>query len=220
MRSITLISTVHAEKGVCTVAELLRSLESFQPEVIFLEIPRSDFDEYSKQMDRWNLEYKAVNLYLETHIDTKLVPVDVHELPEDFWPNNQRLHERVEALSSEYRMLMDQNAQHIARHGFAYLNSRFVVEFWSKLDAIMDEVVDKTGEEELQRALQVRKDVNEHRETEMMKNIQKHSEAHEFNTGMFLVGAAHGSAIIENSSNPALTNPAVIAWHFPESPES
>jgi hypothetical protein len=213
MRNITLISTVHDEAGLCNVAKLLQILETARPEVIFLEIPPSFFNQYYKEKDRSNLESKAVNRYLEMR-SVELAPVDVYEVPEDFWAKNERLFQKVEAVSTEYKMLMDRNSQHVKRYGFAYLNSKYCIDFWSNLNELMKLELAKIGDEELLRSYEYWKDINEHREQEWMKNIQKYSEEHEFNKGIFLVGSAHRRSIMEKSAHLSLGNSVTLDWNF------
>jgi hypothetical protein len=213
MRNITLISTFHEEKGLCNVSNLHQILERARPEVIFLEIPPSFFNQYFKEKDRSNLESNAVNRYLELH-SAELVPVDVYEVPEDFDAENERLFQKFDAVGSEYRMRIDQNSRHIERYGFAYLNSKYCIDFWLDLYELMDVEIDKIGEKELLRTYECWKDVNEHREREMIKNIQKYSEEHEFNTGIFLIGSAHRRSIIEKSESLSLRNSVTLDWNF------
>ena len=83
MHNITLISTVHKEKGLCNAAKLHQILERVRPEVIFLEIPPSFFNQYFKENNRSNLESDAVNRFLEIH-SAELVLVDVFDVPDNF----------------------------------------------------------------------------------------------------------------------------------------
>ena len=48
MNNITLICTVHEEKGICNINELYKIIERINPEIIFEEINPSAFDEYYK----------------------------------------------------------------------------------------------------------------------------------------------------------------------------
>jgi hypothetical protein len=46
MNSISLVCTVHKEMGLANVSELRAILKRIQPEIIFLEVPPTDFDDY------------------------------------------------------------------------------------------------------------------------------------------------------------------------------
>jgi transcriptional regulator with XRE-family HTH domain len=97
----------------------------------------------------------------------------------------------------------------------SYLNSKSSIELWSKVDREIGETIEYMGqEEELMPILQRWKALIAHRDVEMMKNIQKYSEEHEFNKGVFLLGAAHRGAIIEKAGNPSLGNSVTLNWNF------
>lgn len=196
MPNITLICTVHEEKGVCTISALSQILERARPEVIFLEIPPSLYAQYFEEKTKWNLESKTVNRYLETH-SVDLMPVDVFDVPNDFFEQNGLLHRKVESVSSEYRRLVDWHSQYVGQYGFAYLNSKYCSDLWLELNASIKAVVEHIGDEHLSETYDQWKDVIEHRDREMTKNIQKYAEEHEFDRGVFLVGAAHRSSIVK-----------------------
>lgn len=214
MRNITLISTYHEEKGLCSVAELHQILERARPEVIFLEIPPSCFEQFFKEKNKSNLESDAVNRYLEMHNATEPVLVDVCEAPNDLIARHERLHREVAARSPEYGRLLYRNSQSLERYGFAYLNSTCCIAFWSDLNELVKVAVEKIGEEELSGTYQRWKDVHEHREQEMLKNIQRYSEAREFDTGIFLIGAAHRGSTIEKLKNLSLRLSVTLNWNF------
>lgn len=198
MPYITLIGTVHEENGVCNLPALYQILERAQPEVIFLEIPPSFFDQYYKDKNRENLESNTVNRYLEAH-SVELVPVDVFDVPEDFFDENRHLHRRVEAVSFEYRRLIDWHSQYVGQYGFAYLNSKYCSDLWRKLDEAIDTTISDIADEYLLKTYEHWKEVIENRDREMVKNILKYTEEHEFDRGILLVGASHLSSIVEKA---------------------
>ncbi len=213
MRKITLVSTIHEESGICTASKLHELLERARPEIIFLEIPPSHFDQFFKEKISSNLESNAVNHYL-TMRSAKLVPADVYEVPDNFWVEFQRLCKRINAVSPEYRSLIDRNSQFIKRCGFAYLNSKSCIDLWLQIYESMRSAIEYIGQEELLKVFEKWKEVIEHRDREMMKNIQKYSERNEFNTGVFLVGAAHRGSIIEKSRNLSIGSAVTLDWNF------
>ena len=81
MRKITLVSTIHEESGLCTVSKLHELLERARPEIIFLEIPPSHFDQFFKENSSSNLESNAANHYLTVRSDLPPTAVPIISLP-------------------------------------------------------------------------------------------------------------------------------------------
>jgi hypothetical protein len=54
----------------------------------------------------------------------------------------------------------------------------------------------------------------EHRELEMLKNIQRYAEAHPFNMGIFLLGAAHRRGIMDRAASLGSGPSVAIDWNF------
>ena len=61
MGRITLVCTVHSERGLCNENELFRILETIGPEVIFEEIRPSDFESYYGDKSKHTLEMRTVD---------------------------------------------------------------------------------------------------------------------------------------------------------------
>src|SRR6266850_2448378 len=111
MKRVWLVGTVHEEQGVATVSELLELLDRLRPEVIFLEIPPSAFEDHVDG-SRTNLESIAARRYNALH-SVDLVPVDLPTPEDAFFANSQHLYDRIENASPEYRRLLDWHRQHV-----------------------------------------------------------------------------------------------------------
>mgnify|MGYP006293447919 CR=1 FL=1 len=61
MRNVSLVCSAHGLNGACNHAELLRILRVIEPDVIFLEVRPSDFQNYYQAMQ--NQEVLAVTEY-------------------------------------------------------------------------------------------------------------------------------------------------------------
>ena len=108
MKRVSVVGTVHGEKGRANSSELLTILERIKPEVIFLECPSAAFDDFFNDT-HWNLEAIAVSRYRESHrID--LIPVDLPTPEQTFFTNSQHLYERIERTSPEYCRLVDEHS--------------------------------------------------------------------------------------------------------------
>jgi hypothetical protein len=178
-----------------------------------MEIPPSSFQRVFK--DEENLESRAVKRYLEAH-RAEAVPVDIMEASGEVVAESQRLCRELRARSRDYCQLMNADRQYIHEHGFAYLNSNYCVETWLKADVATREALESIGNAELSRDYKSWNDVHEHREQEMMKNIQRYAEEHPFNTGIFLLGAAHRRSIMEKAANLSRGSSVTIDWNFGE----
>lgn len=201
------------EEGPCNVSTLHRILERVQPEVIFLEIPPFCFDQFFMDKTRSNLEANAVNSYLKMHRAAP-VPVDVMEASSELIAEHQHLRREIRARSPEYCQLMHADSNFIARHGFAYLNSKYCVELWSNVDASIEEALERIGDTNLLRGYKNWKDVHEYREQQMLENIQHYCEKHPVSRGVFLLGAAHRRSIMEKAVNLSYGRSIAIDWNF------
>lgn len=213
MTTITLISTIHEQKGPCNVSTLHEILVRAQPEVIFMEIPPFCLEQFFNEKTRSTLETDAVNQYLEAH-QADTVAVDVMEATGDLIAENQRLCRELRARSREYSYLVNTDSQYIAQHGFAYLNSKYCAELWLKLDAEINITLKRIGNSELMRSHKAWTEVHRYREVEMIKNIQNYTETHTFNSGVFLLGAAHRLSIMQIATSHFDKRASSIQWNF------
>src|SRR5690348_170479 len=122
MKRVSVVGTVHAEKGRASSSELLAILERINPEVIFLECPPGAFDAYFNR-DPGNLEAIAVSRYCENH-NVDLIPVDLSTLDANFFAKHRDLCMRINRTSPDYRRLVDWHSENVSAGGFAYLNSK------------------------------------------------------------------------------------------------
>jgi len=213
MKTISLVCTVHAEKGLANVVELRAILERLRPEVIFLEVPPDAFDCYYGACTRENLESKAVQQHRENN-QVELVPIDLSPPGEDFFRDNQYLFERIEEKSYEYRRLVDRNSIYVRDYGFAYLNSEYCCKHWSDLDAEILTTIRTIDEPRLAELYELWKQTIELRDEEMLKNVRQYCGDNSFEKGVFLVGSAHRQAIIDKSKARPGDEQTTMQWDF------
>lgn len=211
MPKITLISTIHKEIGPCNASALREILARAKPEVIFMEIPPPSFQRVFKNEE--NLESRAVKSYLKDHA-AEVIPIDIMEASSEIVAESQRLGRELRARSREYSHLLSTDFQYIERHGFAYLNSKYYVELHLKIDAETNTALELLTNAELARGYKIWTDIHEHREQEMMKNIQQYCSTHLFSTGIFLLGAAHRLPIMKKAANSSSGSTSRIDWNF------
>jgi len=178
-----------------------------------MEIPPASFERVFK--DESNLESRAVKRYMETH-DARAEPVDIMEASSELVAESHRLCRELRARSSDYCQLMNADSQCIEKYGFSYLNSKYCVDHWLKVDLATKEALERIRNAELSRGYKDWNDIHEHREQEMMKNIQHYAEAHSFNTVILLLGAAHRRAIMDKAASLFAGSPVTVDWNFGE----
>jgi len=212
MNCVSLICTVHDEVGLANVSELRAVLERVRPEVIFLEVPLAALDDYYVICSRSNLESLAVRTYRENR-PVKLVPVDLPTPEAEFFEKVDYLHRRIRAESPEYRQLMARDTACMRAHGFAYLNSEDCSSLWSDAYMEMLSTIRRLDDATLMEIFDSWKETIDHRENEMMKNVQEYCRANTFDVGVFLVGAAHRQPIIDKSREE-LSIDSNMRWDF------
>ena len=213
MKRVSVVGTVHAEKGLANTSALLAILERIKPEVIFLEIPPAAFDDHFNG-NRGNLESTAVSLYRENH-RVDLIPVDLSTPDADFFAKHEHLSNRIERTSPDYRRLVDWHSQNVSAQGFAYLNSKECSDLFSQLHEVMLAAIDKDVDHKLLAEvydLWIR--TNELRDKGMTKNIENHCRQASFSSAAFLVGAAHRQSIIDLSRSEPGAASSTIQWDF------
>lgn len=214
MYNVTLICTLHEEKGAFNLNALYRILELVKPEIIFEEIPPYAFDEFYKEKTRRNLESDAINKYLENH-SIKHVPVDYDiTLPHSFFKEHQHIHQRVEARSHNYKNLIDLHSTLVMRFGLKYLNSTECININKQIDEEIKIVLQLINNENL---LKINNRWNEFmakRENEMIKNIYCYAMGHQFEKGLFFIGAAHRGSIINIIKQYHETEKLKMNWNY------
>ena len=213
MNCVSLVCTVHDEKGLANVSELRAILERIRPEVIFLEVPPAAFDEYFEICSRENLESIAVRKYRESH-QVALVPVDLPTPGEDFFRNNQYLFKRIEEKSHEYCRLIDWDSTYVSTYGFAYLNSEHSSKLWSGVYREMLSTIRRIDDSRLVELYELWNKAIDLREKEMMNNIQKYCRENTFDRSVFLAGAAHRQRIIDKSREQSAVDSTGMQWDF------
>jgi len=205
MRRVSLVGTVHEEKGLANASALLAILERIKPEVLFLEAPSDASGDYLSATGK-ELETIAVSRYREIHL-VDLVPVDLPIADAElfqFLEDNKYLFKTIERRSPEYCRLVDEHSRAVGEHGFAYLNSERCSTHWSNVHDATRAAIDELAYPRLTELYGRWIDFNERRETHMMKSIEDYCRKTTFSHGVLLVGAAHRQSLIDKS----------IQWDF------
>src|ERR1700752_1549542 len=111
MKRISVVFTVHAEKGLATPSALLAILERISPEVIFLECADARLDDYLKGTTH-PLEAAAVAGYHALH-HVDLIPVDQLVPEQEYLANVQYVAERMDTPGNDCRRLMSWHSNYV-----------------------------------------------------------------------------------------------------------
>lgn len=216
MKNIFLVFTRHKECGYANASSLLEFLERYQPEVIFLELPRYAFNwYYGLFFTRTNLESTAVRQYRDKNPTVSLEPVDI-PVPEDFERDKEELFETIAAVSPEFRKLLDENTRDECEKGLPYLNSDDCSQRWKEIYAVAKATLETLSVPALTTRFSVWTSTHERRDQAMMYNIRQYCRDHVFERGVLLVGAAHRQPIIDKAKAPAVSESEDIAWQWQE----
>jgi hypothetical protein len=207
VRKITIICSAHRESGVCNSGELLRILRAIDPEAVFEEVCPSDYEAYNIR----TLEGRAITRYREFKV-LERVPVDRYNLPQDLYVAIEKVLDHVEEISHEYSVLREQSDNSAHLQGFSYLNSVAFETVRTKLTEIEDRTISEACDQGLTRGLEMWRDVIQRRETAMVGNIYEYCREHIFDTGVFLVGAAHKSGILKAIEKHASSEADLVSW--------
>jgi hypothetical protein len=207
MCEITIVCSAHRERGVCNLEQLLRILRTIEPVTVFEEVRPSDYDWFNTR----TLEGRAVTRYGEFRAFQR-VPVDRYDLPENLYVGMEKVLDHVEETSHEYFVLREQSEAFTHLQGFSYLNSVAFETVRTRLTEIEDRTISETQDQRWTRMLQMWRDVIQRRETEMVRNIYEYCRENVFDTGVFLVGAAHRSGILKAIEKHAGAEADLVHW--------
>lgn len=213
MKRISLVCTVHEERGLANVSNLHAILEHLEPDIIFLEVPPEAYNYYYIACSQQNLESKAVIQYRQNR-QVELVPIDLPTPDEDFFRNNRYLFERIEGNSADYRRLMDWYRNYVFDYGFAYLNCDDYGKHHSELNDQIITTIKKIDDKRITELYELWSNTNEHRDNEMMKKIYKYCRENTFKKAAFLIGAAHRQSITEKSRKQDELSLEKIQWNY------
>ena len=100
------------------------------------------------------------------------------------------------------------------QYGFKYLNSVACATIMERISDIEEETIIGTGHQGLIRGLERWRHFIQRRDFEMIDNIYEYSRENVFDTGVFLVGAAHKTGIVKEIEKYAGTEADQINWNF------
>lgn len=214
MHKVTLVSTEHRESGKCNSEELIKILESINPDIIFEE--ETDDEKFYKYYNEENifnsLEVKSIKKYLRNH-DVKHIPIDLktnfNYKEWDYMFDTFKKYNVYKQILKEHCILRDND-------GFAYLNSEKCTELFDKMKATERQLIEFSGlnKNELLRIYNSFNKEHVNRENAMLLNIYNYSKENQFNQAVFLIGYAHRKSMIEKITAYEPSENFKIHWTF------
>jgi len=116
--------------------------------------------------------------------------------------------------STDWTTINEEHYNSVYRYGFEYLNSSACATMMARLSEIEEKTIIGTRDAELIRGLERWRDAIQRREREMIGNIYEYCRENVFDTGVFLVGAAHKTAIVKEIEKHASTKAVLVNWNF------
>jgi hypothetical protein len=214
MHNITLICTRHGSLGSCNQATLYRIIENINPEVIFEELPSSEFDNFYTTIQKSNLESKTINEYKKKYSINQML-VDSNNIPpEDFFLDYEYLINTVDKHESNFGHLMDLEKNLLFDYGFTYLNSDKCSAINNEIYNTIEATLKVIQNERLNTIFNNWKNTNSERENYMLKCIYDYCETNNFSQAIFLIGSAHRQSIINKISDFQQSKPIKLNWQY------
>lgn len=207
---VSLVGTVHAERGTVTVDALVEILVRAAPCVVFAEIPDSYIARY-KDGSHGTLESRAAARYAEMEA-VDIIPVDAAEPRKEVSDNDKHLFTLIERTSPEYRRLIDMHTAETLAGGFAYLNSTRCLDTWAAIYQEAADTVKWLRDPHVRVLFEDWIRVVEHRDNTMLSGILEYGARTGIRDGMLLVGTSHRRSLIERASAFGDLRPLPLEW--------
>ena len=210
MKTITLISTLHQEKGECNAEELCKIIEKIGPTIIFLEALEDSYTAYDqKRFSEFGvyhnkLEIKALQLYSQI-TSFEYVPVLEVGLSDTFQNKYSLVY-----IIDEFKILVDNYNSLSSKKGFKFLNSNESIILQDEMRRFESLYLNGSEIE-----MEFNKSIDLYENT-MIKNIYSYSKNNHFNNAIFLCGVAHRKSIIEKIENLQTKKEIKLNWKFYE----
>ena len=218
MHNITLICTRHDSLGLCNLSSLYYIIENINPQVIFEELPSSEFDNFYTTKQKSTLESVTITEYKKRHSVIQVL-VDSNNIPsDDFFRQYGHLLSKVGCRNDvngfKYRNLMDLDKDFIFKYGFNYLNSEKYSAINTEIYNTIEATLELLQNERLNTIFNNWKNTNSERESHMLNSIYDYSQANNFSQAIFLIGSAHRQSIINKISDFQESKPIKLNWQF------
>jgi hypothetical protein len=215
MFNITLLASVHKERGICNSDELYKIIERVDPEIIFEEISPNGFARIYEGSRTGSLEANAIMRYLQKHSIAHFpVDLDGNEFIDIRFKKDIVEMFDIFDQSPEYKKLSIQHETLAMSLGFPYLNSIHCIDLLERIHFLEEDLLRIINHDKLFQTYRDWMDINDKRENEMIKNICRYSALNKYNRALFLIGAEHRKPIMAKMSKSERINEPELNWIF------
>ncbi len=206
MHNIVFISTIHKEVGKCNAEELYKIIDRLNPEVIFLEAVDETYSAYENYLFSTygvyhkKLELSAIQKYHQTR-SFKYVPVCENYLSEAFHQKN-----KIVCENRDLQKLIENSIYLAETYGFNFLNSSESMNLQEEMRMLESRILKDTDLDRI-----VKEDIDAY-ENPMIQNIYSYCKNHQFDTAIFMCGAAHRKSIIEKIEKFNIQEEITLNW--------
>ena len=206
MHNIIFVSTIHKEIGECNADELCNIIEKLNPEVIFLEAVDETYSAYENYLFSTygeyhkKLELSAIQKFSHTH-SFEYVPVCENYLSEAFRQKN-----RIVCKNNNIQKLIYNFNFFAATYGFGFLNSLESINLQEEIRMLESRILNGSNLDTI-----VKQEIEDY-ENPMIQNIYSYCKNHQFNTAIFMCGAAHRKSIIEKIEKFKIQEEIILSW--------
>jgi pheromone shutdown protein TraB len=201
--------------GSCNSFELHKIIEKINPEIIFEELSKSNYDNIYKAQSLITVESNAIKLYLQSH-SIEHIPVDTFNLPISYDENVglmlRSLTDSPRSESIQLRRFLDHQASLMYHGGFNFLNSDQNDEFMERIHNQREKILNIISVEWLFMIANLEKEVIDKRENVIIDNIYIYSEEHVYNQAILFIGAGHRKAMIKKIEERKAQEKIKINW--------
>ena len=192
--NIYLVSTVHREKGSCTSERLFEILNKIKPDVVFCETSQQLFEDFKKGLIHSSLEFNAIEKLSRYH-SFSFVAIDSFPAPSLIFRKQAEELFHIINQDEKFSKAWKKNNENTHLYGFEYLNSDESIQVFDEMSEREKNVISQLENLEYKNVYKNWLSVIDNRENEMLENINSYVKNNEFETAVFLFGAAHRQAI-------------------------
>ncbi|MDY8137509.1 hypothetical protein [Aquimarina sp. 2201CG5-10] len=217
MKILNLIFTRHYNIGNCNSKELLKIIESINPDVIFEELEKATFNRIYKENKQTTLETDAIKKHLNKQ-DIPHIPVDTLPRPLNFYENCKRMRNKISGATSrdafDYRNSIDNLILVTNKYGFDFLNSDTNDKLLQEIDVAKEKVLKTIGDKKLHHISTLENKINEKREDEILNNIYTYCKHRTFNQAIVFIGSGHRKSILKKIEERSKVEDIKLNWQL------
>ena len=207
---VSVICTVHEERGAANVEALEVILEQLTPDTVFAEVPPDEIARY-RDGSLGTLESMAVARFA-ARSEAALVAVDLPWPSRAFFSSVEELFRKIERTSPAYRQLVDDMHNATCQGGFPYLCGDQCASDWRDIYSEARDTMAWMGQAESVATFASWTEQHRRRDTAMVSAITNYAVARKGKRGVLLVGSAHRDSLMAIAGELAGRSVSAPEW--------